>query len=780
MVEHTSTRLALEHGMDFVGMLLIGPAVSSEVFTSDKLTQGKFRHDSRSMGRRGSPDLVACGFRDTDICAPQFWHEQQQQASRYGLTQELIVSNPTDTATTARVQFPQLPQFTQCLTSAILPGGYWRVELNDTFHVGSSSRENQGIYVTSSGPVDVQVLAEFESMTKSKGGYKALPLEALSADYVMVTQCVDNNCFGLIVLTENGTDVNISLRLQNGGQVTFEGVAYADDDVISTGGDAGHVIQVTCYQCDISGTFVRASRPVAVIAGGEQETAVYFYPTDMLVEQLLPWHACGTRYILREDEGYELVKVITGDVITTFSYDGVTYTSSSPRQVFQFTRSHGAPVEILADDKVLVAQFIMPDFGDYVMVVPLPVSLWKTCYDVFVYGQDAAGFDLELVTETNTAASLVTIKGVMFTPGAVPLPTALLQPSSGYLRVQTPSDCVSAPAACYPFSGYLYAYSSWKAWSIPIMSSCFTEGVTSPANMISEESFGVTTECPTASTTTTESVTTVSDATPTVFGTSQGQTATALGMSQGQTSNSNNETTHSATTVSDATSTVLGTSRGQTSNSHHATTTSSPDMTETGSTSVQTETTDEVRTTSQTTTENQKTSQNPSSTAVDFTAGTDSTRVRSTTAESTTVDDTPLEHDTGTGENTVDPAVASTTAWLSKTTKKRGQCPCNCGTKTTSEPEDFVGIVTSMQNDLRVNRKELSRYKRTKTSAQDPRASAMRVGVTGVSFLAFVFGLLLSCDLLRVYVYLKRRTAKVSNRTLERDRKVQRTDSDDT
>nr|KAG5702056.1 hypothetical protein BaRGS_032305 [Batillaria attramentaria] len=78
----------------------------------------------------------------------------------------------------------------------------------------------------------------------------------------------------------------------------------------------------------------------------------------------------ASRYILGEDEGYELVKVITGDVITTFSYDGVTYTSSSPRQVFQFTRSHGAPVEILADDKVLVAQFIMPDFGDYTTSEP--------------------------------------------------------------------------------------------------------------------------------------------------------------------------------------------------------------------------------------------------------------------------------------------------------------------------------------------------------------------------------------------------------------------------
>ncbi|KAK7490382.1 hypothetical protein BaRGS_00018361 [Batillaria attramentaria] len=672
-----------------------------------------------------------------------------------GLTQELIISNPADTITTARVQFPQLPESTQCLTRVIPPGGWWRVELNETFHVGSSSREDKGIYVTSSGPVDVQVLAQQSGGKQAKGGYKALPREALSADYVVATHCVLNNCFSLIVVTENKTNMNISLRLQNGGQVTFEGVAYADDDVISTSGDAGHVIQVTCYRCDISGTRVQASRPVAVIAGGEfEQVGSTTSVKDMLVEQLLPWRAAGTRYVLGGDaissSKTELVKIITGDVIT-FSYDGVTHTSSRPRQVFQFTRSSSAAVEILADDKVLVAQFIKPGGGDYVMVVPLPVSSWKTCYDVFVYGQDAT--DLHLV---------------LFTPDTGTLPTALLQPSNGYLRVQTPGDCVSAPAACYPFSGYLYAYSSWKAWSIPIMSSCFTEGVTSPANMISEESVGVTTECPAASTTTTESVTTVSDATSTVlgtsqsqtstvFGTSQGHTSTVLGTSQGQTSTvlgtSQGQTSTVLGTSQGQTSTVLGTSQGQTSTvlgtSQGQTSTvlgTSQGHTSTVLGTSQGDTSTVLGTSQgQPSTSNQETTYSVAT--VSDALSTDTTRVRSTTAESTTVEDTTLDLDSGSEQNTVDPEASSTTPLSSKTTKKLGQCPCNCATKTISKPEDLISTLATLQSDLRVNSKEQSLYKRKKTSAQDPRASSMRVGVTGVSFLAFVAGLLLSCDL---------------------------------
>ena len=95
----------------------------------------------------------------------------------------------------------------------------------------------------------------------------ALPLQSLSVEYVIATHCDLNNCFCAVVITENSTCVNIHLRVGNGGVVTYEGVEYRDYDVIAAIGEVGDVIQVTCLNCDLSGTLVTASRNVSVIAG---------------------------------------------------------------------------------------------------------------------------------------------------------------------------------------------------------------------------------------------------------------------------------------------------------------------------------------------------------------------------------------------------------------------------------------------------------------------------------------------------------------------------------
>nr|KAG5704882.1 hypothetical protein BaRGS_003865 [Batillaria attramentaria] len=161
------------------------------------------------------------------------------------------------------------------LSYDIPPKGYWKTAIDHRLQLHGSSKQSKGVNVVADNLVEVQVISELTVGWRSKGSYMSLPVELLSDDYVIATLCELNNCFCAIVLTQDGTDVSISLRVPTGDAVVYEGVTYGNDDVITASGDRGDVIQVTCYECDLSGTRVRSSHDIAVIAGDDSTDSIY-------------------------------------------------------------------------------------------------------------------------------------------------------------------------------------------------------------------------------------------------------------------------------------------------------------------------------------------------------------------------------------------------------------------------------------------------------------------------------------------------------------------------
>ena len=132
------------------------------------------------------------------------------------------------------------------------------------------------------------------------------------------------------------------------------------------------------------------------------EIVYYFLPfqvsgasgKDLVVEQMMPKKTIGSRYVLGSNVApatEETVKVVTVKDGVRFSFGGDCYTSTEERQVFTFHRPSNQIVEIVADDQILVAQFIQASGSatpDTVMNVAVPYRQWSTSYEVYVPARD--------------------------------------------------------------------------------------------------------------------------------------------------------------------------------------------------------------------------------------------------------------------------------------------------------------------------------------------------------------------------------------------------------
>lgn len=168
-----------------------------------------------------------------------------------------------------------------------------------------------GLLVTACSSDDVEVEVRGSLKTRQKGAPRASaafsvpPSDSLGVDYVVVTHCEKNHCFVGIVATQPDTSVNITLRLRHSYDVTinssldYEGQVFWDGDVIEEVLGAFQAMQVLCNECDMSGSRVTASFPVAVLAGGA--IGNMSENGDIVLEFLPPTDALGTRHVVAKD-----------------------------------------------------------------------------------------------------------------------------------------------------------------------------------------------------------------------------------------------------------------------------------------------------------------------------------------------------------------------------------------------------------------------------------------------------------------------------------------------
>ncbi|XP_076446365.1 uncharacterized protein LOC143283870 [Babylonia areolata] len=231
------------------------------------------------------------------------------------------------------------------------------------------------IRVTSDADISVMLQIHRTGGKDPQGVMRLIPEEAVGREYYVVTVCGTKSCYVEVVGLRPNTSMNIYLKLgsEPTSNVIFDRRSYTDGDVIRLDIGSYEAVIFECEKtCDMTGTLVVASKPVAVFAMSNVEK--WFYHTDFFFGQMPPMETYGKQFIVMHEparvfDSYCLlggklncngqVRIVSTEMSTTVKvFDGNvtnshTLDSAGDSLVFEM---NGKVVQIDSDQPLLVAQ----------------------------------------------------------------------------------------------------------------------------------------------------------------------------------------------------------------------------------------------------------------------------------------------------------------------------------------------------------------------------------------------------------------------------------------
>lgn len=234
----------------------------------------------------------------------------------------IIVGN-TDTEKDAEVQLYLIPNYNitkeepQGVPIVLKPGESKTFKLTNKLMTNTSSFRTGGVYrVVSDYPISAYLHSPLAN-SDSNDASLLLPTKALGTDHVITSypayakpsdpdKVNGRPSYFVVIATENDTDVEWTPRAATFGDGTsFESVAAKKDgyahlnrfDIIQVGALSAEDTNFKAH--DVSGTIVRASKPV-VVMGAASCARVPFESAggcNHLQEQMIPLKYWGTRYV---------------------------------------------------------------------------------------------------------------------------------------------------------------------------------------------------------------------------------------------------------------------------------------------------------------------------------------------------------------------------------------------------------------------------------------------------------------------------------------------------
>ncbi|XP_041357484.1 uncharacterized protein LOC121374448 [Gigantopelta aegis] len=302
-------------------------------------------------------------------------------------------------------------------TSMFVPGGTSvQVSLPDNTLRYSSDLavEQKSLYISSTSPISVHTLNYYKISTD---GYHAIPVKALSTEYITVSYPVAGNNDGRIVVAavEDDTVVKINFKLADGG--TCSGSQLGNGQEGSYSLNRYDVIGTACTG-DFTGTIVTSNKPITVLVGHKcAKVPLSKDGCDKLEEMLPPTQTFGNSFVLHHLGGRD-----TGALYRIVAKDNDTTVNSSNGQTFSINRGDFVELDTLLTGQlcitstrpvlvVLIAkgkhagdnvglgdpflsivpstrQYLPKTFVSYQMDLPIPVKYYVT---VVVQKDDVAG-----------------------------------------------------------------------------------------------------------------------------------------------------------------------------------------------------------------------------------------------------------------------------------------------------------------------------------------------------------------------------------------------------
>ncbi|CAC5397857.1 unnamed protein product [Mytilus coruscus] len=331
------------------------------------------------------------------------------------------------------------------LTYTVSKSNPLEIKLPIGLRVQTSTVDSRIVYVKSSKPIFV-FAADFQ---KNTGAYFLLyPSKTFRTEYIVGAFGVASSnlesligCFAI----HNDTEIRITPPVNHA--LTFNNRTYEHDEVVVVTINRFQLAQI--HGLDVTGSFVRSNKPIAVISGHEHVTVhgnrEIVSGADMIMAQMPPVATLSNIYpvaaTLNNDE--ELIRVFAVHDNTAFSiYRPGSVTSQNIEDrtsyfEFYITKNEGAT--IVADKPVQVIQISTSGDrlnGDPRMIVTLSLDNYVTEY-MFVTTEDAA---LKFAVYTYTVIIIVSesAKGKLYLDGKsiLDIPHEGIPSSCGYTNLE--------------------------------------------------------------------------------------------------------------------------------------------------------------------------------------------------------------------------------------------------------------------------------------------------------------------------------------------------------
>jgi len=330
-------------------------------------------------------------------------------------TNKLIVAAAT--ATSGEVTFNGVVSPFYITPSSTATGGEVVITLDPAVVLKTNEViEAKGIHVTALSPVSVHVVSE---STYSADGYLALPTAALGTSYYVMSYASTvqpgttrpRGSEFAVVATQNNTSVTITPKAD--GFTKLANIAFT---VVLNSGETYQFANTA--DADLTGTFVTADKPIAVISGhGFANVPSGTGWGDYMVEQLPDVSVWGKTHHTMPFYGRSsyTVRVMAAQ-------DGTTFATTPGGLIGTLNAGEFADVvmtgvgEIISSNPVLVAQYMrgyedetfFAKKGDPSMVIVTPVEQAMTDSTFGVHGlAQTTGVYMNIVTETAALGNLM-------------------------------------------------------------------------------------------------------------------------------------------------------------------------------------------------------------------------------------------------------------------------------------------------------------------------------------------------------------------------------------
>ncbi|XP_067660448.1 uncharacterized protein [Haliotis asinina] len=411
---HGSFSLAYTGGRNFAD--INPPCAPTAMSIGDEVDNdcdGQHDEDSCTLTDYAGKDCSVIVSGERDVHGTQFVFVFPYHTPDPALTVAVYFSQPSVVVTLQTPNLPGLINITQTLS-----GTTRSLDVHYTLQVNESSTSNNTMLLEASEEVSLMILSADPSPDFSGGAFRALPTDGLGREYIAVTYCEDNMCFIDISAVHPDTTVTVRLKLVNVSHaITYGGAQYRHGDTIAFSLALYESAQVLSA-VDMTGTKITASKPVAVITGGQFTKVMGPSNKDMVVEQLMPLQALGQSVAVVQTPGrlefcgtcrdYIRIVATQDDTLVTLTMDGAStpydFTFEGMFQDIQL-QDKGT---IKSDKPIMVIQFMVEhsikiDGG---MVLVVPVEQYSNGDYLFIPSTNVDAVNIMIITNQSDTSTV--------------------------------------------------------------------------------------------------------------------------------------------------------------------------------------------------------------------------------------------------------------------------------------------------------------------------------------------------------------------------------------